>query len=33
VAAVPREATDQPLDLVVTERGLVTPGQAGGKSR
>jgi 5-formyltetrahydrofolate cyclo-ligase len=33
VAAVPREATDQPLDLVVTERGLVTPGQAGGESR
>ncbi len=25
VAAVPREATDQPLDLVVTERGVVTP--------
>ncbi|GAB4224498.1 MAG: hypothetical protein Tsb0032_29230 [Kiloniellaceae bacterium] len=25
VAAVPREATDQPLDLVVTESGLVTP--------
>ncbi|WP_227010258.1 5-formyltetrahydrofolate cyclo-ligase [Pelagibius marinus] len=26
VAAVPREVTDQPLDLVVTERGVVTPG-------
>lgn len=25
VAAVPREATDQPLDLVVTEAGVVTP--------
>jgi 5-formyltetrahydrofolate cyclo-ligase len=33
VAAVPREATDQPLDLVVTERGLVTPEPAGGESR
>ncbi len=25
VAAVPREATDQPLDLVVTDRGVLTP--------
>lgn len=25
VAAVPREATDQPLDLVVTERGVIVP--------
>ena len=25
VAAVPREPTDQPLDLVVTEVGLVVP--------
>ncbi|HMA15800.1 MAG: 5-formyltetrahydrofolate cyclo-ligase [Bacteroidota bacterium] len=25
VAAVPREATDQPLDLVVTERGVLVP--------
>jgi 5-formyltetrahydrofolate cyclo-ligase len=25
VAAVPREATDQPLDLVITERGVITP--------
>ena len=28
VAAVPREATDQALDLVLTESGVVTP-QAG----
>lgn len=26
VPAVPREATDQPLDLIVTERGVLTPG-------
>ncbi|MEQ9607693.1 MAG: 5-formyltetrahydrofolate cyclo-ligase, partial [Kiloniellaceae bacterium] len=25
VPAVPREPTDQPLDLVVTERGAITP--------
>jgi len=29
VPAVPREATDQPLDLVVTERGVITPAGAG----
>lgn len=29
VAAVPREATDQPLDLVMTERGVVTPQPTG----
>ncbi|HEY9549971.1 MAG TPA: hypothetical protein VIR45_10760, partial [Kiloniellaceae bacterium] len=28
VAAVPREATDQPLDLVVTERATVVPSGA-----
>ncbi|MGD1880562.1 MAG: 5-formyltetrahydrofolate cyclo-ligase [Kiloniellaceae bacterium] len=28
VAAVPREATDQRLDLVATERGLITPAAA-----
>ncbi|MEO3428872.1 5-formyltetrahydrofolate cyclo-ligase [Pelagibius sp. CAU 1746] len=28
VPAVPREATDQPLDLVVTEGGVVVPGAA-----
>ncbi|MPZ09447.1 MAG: 5-formyltetrahydrofolate cyclo-ligase [Kiloniellaceae bacterium] len=33
VAALPREATDQPLDLVVTERGLVTPEPAGGENQ
>ncbi|MGF1628497.1 MAG: 5-formyltetrahydrofolate cyclo-ligase [Kiloniellaceae bacterium] len=33
VAAVPREATDQPLDLVVTERALVSFAPAGGKSQ
>jgi len=30
VPAVPREATDQPLDLVVTERGVITPAPLGG---
>ena len=28
-AALPREATDQPLDAIVTEAGLVWPGSAG----